>query len=249
MLEHALEFYKALFGKEDRYNIRLQESFWEEDEKVTHEENLELEADLSEEEILVAIKGSYSDGAPEPDEFSFMFYQKFWSVIKKDFMALVRYFSQGEFNISRLNYAKIILIPKEDGANNLKKFRPISLINCSFKFFAKALNDRLEKVSDRLLAQNQTAFVKGTYILESVVFAHEIIHYTFNGKEKGLVLKLDYEKAYDRVNWDFLEEMLKIRGFGPRWTTWIMKVVMGGSISISLNNECSAYFHPRKVLR
>jgi uncharacterized glyoxalase superfamily protein PhnB len=58
MLEHALEFYKALFGKEDRYNIRLQESFWEEDENVTHEENLELEVDLSEEEILVAIKGS-----------------------------------------------------------------------------------------------------------------------------------------------------------------------------------------------
>jgi hypothetical protein len=58
MLEHALEFYKALFGKEDRYNIRLQESFWEEDENVTHEENLELEVDLSEEEIFVAIKGS-----------------------------------------------------------------------------------------------------------------------------------------------------------------------------------------------
>jgi hypothetical protein len=161
-------------------------------------------------------------------------------------MALDRCFNQGELNISRLNYAKIILNPKEDGANTLKKFRPI---NCSFNFFAKALNNRLEKVSDRLLAQNQTIFMKGRYILESVVFAHEIIHSTVKGKEKDLVLKLDYEKTYDKVNWDFLGKVLKIRSFGPRWTTWIMKVVMGGSISISLNNECSAYFHPGKVLR
>jgi hypothetical protein len=120
---------------------------------VTHEDNLKLEADLFEEEIWMAINDSYSEGAPRPDGFSFMFYQKFWSIIK-DLMALVGYFNQGGLNISRLNYAKIILIPKEDGANILKKFRPISLITCSFKVFAKALNNRIEKVSGRLLAQN-----------------------------------------------------------------------------------------------
>jgi hypothetical protein len=58
----------------------------------------------------------------------------------------------------------VILIPKEDNANILKKFRPISLINYSFKVFAKALNNRLEVISDRLLASNQTVFVKGKYI-------------------------------------------------------------------------------------
>jgi hypothetical protein len=63
------------------------------------------------------------------------------------------------------------------------------------------------------------------------------------------VLKLDHEKAYDRVNWDFLEEMLKARGFGSRWISWIMKVVKGGSISISMNDECSTYLQPRKGLR
>jgi hypothetical protein len=88
----------------------------------------------------------------------------------------------------------IILIPKEERAKTLKKFRPISLINCSFKVFAKALNNRLEKICDRLLASNQIAFVKGRYILESVVSAHRIIHHSVKKKEKGLVLKLDYEK-------------------------------------------------------
>jgi hypothetical protein len=72
--------------------IRLRDNFWEEDERVSDEENLHLEGDLLEEEILLAIKGSYSDGAPSPNGFSFMFYQKFWSIIKEDFMALVRCF-------------------------------------------------------------------------------------------------------------------------------------------------------------
>jgi hypothetical protein len=82
-------------------------------------------------------------GALRPDGFSFLFYQEFSEVIKQDFMTMVKGFEKGEINISRLNYAMIILIPKEEEARSLKKFRPISLINCSFKVFGKALNNRL----------------------------------------------------------------------------------------------------------
>jgi hypothetical protein len=123
-----------------------------------------------------------------------------WATIKKDFMALVRTFDKGELDIARINYAMIILIPKEDNAASLTKFRHISLINCSFKVFANALNNRLEFICDRLLAPNQTTFVKGRCILESVVAAHEIIHHTVRNGDTGVVLKLDYEKAYDRMS-------------------------------------------------
>jgi hypothetical protein len=135
MIKHATEFYKKLFGKEPKENIELDENFWDDDEKVTQEENLILEAELTEEEIKRAIDGSYAEGAPGPDGFSFMFYQRFWETIKGDFMPLVRGFETGEINMARLNYAMIILIPKEDEAKSLRKFRPICLINCSFKFF------------------------------------------------------------------------------------------------------------------
>jgi hypothetical protein len=87
-------------------------------------------------------------------------------------------------NMDRLNYAMIILIPKEDEARTLKKFRPISLINYSFKVFVKALNNRLEMISNRLLAPNQTAFVKGRFILESVVSAHNNIQRAVKKDEK-----------------------------------------------------------------
>jgi hypothetical protein len=159
-----------------------------------------LEDDFTKEEILRAIKDSYAEGALGPHGFSFLFYQKNWSVIKKDLMAVVKSFEKGEANLARLNYAKIILIPREEGTNTLKKFRPISLINCHFKIFAKTLNNRLEQICNRLLGPNQTAFVRGRYILESVASAHEILLDSVKSKEKGLILKLDYEKAYDRVN-------------------------------------------------
>jgi len=97
----------------------------------------------------------------------------------------------------------ITLVPKEPEAKNLKKFRPISLINCSFKLFSKLLNDRLIDVADRLISSNQTAYIKGRYILESVVAAHELIHEVHKHKDAGVILKLDYEKAYDRVSWSF----------------------------------------------
>jgi hypothetical protein len=116
----------------------------------------------------------------------------------------------------------IILIPKEEEAKSLGKFKPISLINCSFKIFAKAMNNILELIANRLLAPNQSAFVKGRYILESVVAAHELIHGAIRSKTKCLVLKLDYKKAYDRVSWQFLEELLITMGFGSRWVNWIM---------------------------
>jgi hypothetical protein len=166
-----------------------------------------------------------------------------------DLMALVRSFERGDLEISRLNYALITLIPKEEGAKSLKKFRPISLINCSFKIFAKALNNRLVPICDRLLSGNQTAFEKGRFILESLVSVHEIKHDTARNNHKGLVLKLDYEKAYDQVSWHFLEEMMSTRGFGNRWREWVMALVKNGSIAIRINDSNSGYFRPGKGLR
>ena len=217
MLEHAVDFYRKLFGKEENSGVKLGQDFWEVNEKVTALENELLEAPFTENEVREAVFSSYAEGAPGPDGFSFLFYQVFWDLIKVDLMNLIRVFEQGDLNLDRLNYAMITLIPKEPEAKVLKKFSPISLINCSFKNFSKLLNNRMVRVADRLVASNQTTFIKGRFILESVVAAHEIIHEVHKRKQEGVVLKLDYEKAYDRVSWSFLEEMLETRGFGGRW--------------------------------
>jgi hypothetical protein len=121
MMRHGVEFYKNLFLEEGRQDIRLDDDFWETEEKVTKDENLSLEAKISEDKMKRAIDSSYAEGGPNPDGFSFMFYQKFWHVIKEDFMPMIRHFEQGEINVARINYALIILIPKEEDAGNFKK--------------------------------------------------------------------------------------------------------------------------------
>ena len=121
MLKIATDFYKNLFAKEDRARISLGPHFWDPEDLVTSAENLELEKPLSEEEIKNVVFSSYASGAPGPDGLSFLFYQRFWELIKSDFMALVRDFESGSLNVSRLNYSIITLIPKEADARELKK--------------------------------------------------------------------------------------------------------------------------------
>ena len=165
-----------------------------------------LERSFSEDEIKQAIMSSYASGAPGPDGLSFLFYQTFWDLIKKDFMWMVRDFENGNLDIYKLNYAIITLIPKIPMARDMKNFRPISLSNCAVKIFSKAMTTRASPLYDKLISSNQTAFIKGRFILESVVMAHEVIHEIHRSGSSGLILKLDYEKAYDRVSWDFLKE-------------------------------------------
>jgi hypothetical protein len=131
----------------------------------------------------------------------------------------------------------------------MKKFRPISLINCIFKKKSKVLTNRLGLVSDFLIAPNQAAFIRGRYILESVVTAHEVLHSVVHSKSKGVVLKLDYEKAFDRVNLVFLDKLLALRGFGSKFAQWINLATRGGSVAVKLNGTEGNFFPTGKGLR
>jgi hypothetical protein len=164
-------------------------------------------------------------------------------------VALFLDFYNENLDLNRLNFALLTLIPKEMGARSMKKYRPISLCNCNFKIFSKVLTLRLGKIANRLISPQQTTFIGGRYILESVVVAHEVVHNIDKGKNPGVVLKLDYEKAYDRVNIDFLFEILSTRGFSKRWISWIEHIVKGGPVGVTLNGHDGSFFKTGKGLR
>ena len=161
MINIAVDFYKKLFAKDSREDFTLQSDFWDTDGLVTEAENSLLTAPFSEEEIKDAVFNSYAEGAPGPDGLSFLFYQKFWGVVKHDLVKLFDDFYSGNLDLHRLNFAMISLIPKVAEAKDMKNFRPISLINCSFKIFSKVLTSRLARVADRLVDTNQSAFYQG----------------------------------------------------------------------------------------
>lgn len=193
--------------------------------------------------------GSYSDGAPGPDGLPFMFFQVFWEVVKADIIKMFDAWFKDGLDLYRLNFAMITLIPKENEARTMNKFRPISLLNCVLNFFTKVLTNRLALIIGRLISDCQSAFVRGRYILVSVVTAHEIVHSVHSSGRHGFVFKIDYEKAYDRVNLDFLFELLALRGFGGRWLAWIKSVTLGGSVGVKINGEESDFFLTGKGLR
>lgn len=210
-----VDYYRSLFNAEPHPDISLQYDFWAEEEKVSLEENLSLTQPISEDEIKHVVFNSYAEGAPGPDGFSLLFYQKFWNTIKMDLKAMFDCFFHNDLDLYRLNFSMITLIPKEADGTSIKKYRPIALTNCSFKIFTKFCTNRLSPCANRIISSNQTAFLKDRYILESVVAAHEIIHDVHASSSSGLVLKLDYEKAYDRVDIDFLRFVLSQRDFAP----------------------------------
>jgi mannosylglycoprotein endo-beta-mannosidase len=117
-------------------------------------------------------------------------------------------FHKGELDIRRLNYGVITLVPKVQEANTMKQYRPICLLNVDYKGFTKVLTERLTPVAKEIVGENQSGFIKGRNILEGVVNLHEVLHSLSRDKGNGMIFKIYFEKAYDRVRWDFLEEVL-----------------------------------------
>jgi hypothetical protein len=112
----------------------------------------------------------------------------------------------------------------------------------SFKIFTKVATNRVNKVAKKVIRPTHTAFSPGRYILEGVTVLHESIHELHRKKLNGVILKVDFEKAYDKVKWPFLQQTLRMKGFSPLWGQWIHQFVCGGSVAVKVNNDVGRYF-------
>jgi len=184
-----------------------------------------------------------------PDKIPVEFYQACWGFIKSDIIELFSEFHEGGLNVSRLNYGIITLLPKIKEAAKLQQYRPICHLNCLYKLITKVLTLRLDHVMHKLILQAQTAFMKGRNIMTGVLALHEIMHETKSKGEVGVILNLDFEKAYDKVCWDFLFENLKHRNFSEKLQNWITNVITGGTACVKINDQTGPYFTSHKGVR
>ncbi|RVX04356.1 Transposon TX1 uncharacterized 149 kDa protein [Vitis vinifera] len=114
-----------------------------------------------------------------------------------------------------------LLILKKEGAEDLRDFRPISLVGSVYKLLAKVLANRLKSVMGEVISDSQQAFVHGRQILDAVLIANEALDSRLKDNAPGLLLKLDIEKAFDHVNWNFLIDVMSRIGFGHKWINWM----------------------------
>ena len=122
-------------------------------------------------------------------------------------------------------------------------------MNTSMKLLTKVLAGRLRLLMDKLISESQSAFVKGRQITDSIIIASEVHHLLSSKRAKGVILKLDFEKAFDIVRWDFLLEVLEVMNFGAKWINWIHNILSSARIAVLVNGTPSEEFSPGRGLR
>jgi hypothetical protein len=205
-----------LFGPPSENHFSLVEEEINYIPQISQEENEILSVDFTEEEVCEAITNMERNKTPGPDGFPVEFYQIFWSILQNDLMRLFADFQRGNLQPFRLNYGTIILLPNKESAIQIQQYRPICLLNVSFKIFTKVGTNRVTKVAHTVIRSTQTAFMPERYILDGVLILHETIHELHRNNLDGVLLKIDFEKAYDKVNWPFLQQVLRMKGFNEK---------------------------------
>ena len=150
-----------------------------------------------------------------------------------------------------MNKTFITLIPKVQGAYNFGHFRPISLSNFCYKVISRILVARLRPLLDKLIDLAQVAFVPNRNIAENILLAQEVVHsFSTTKKKKGFMgLKLDFQKAYDRLEWPFLVQVLKNFGFHQKFINLIYQCISTLSFTFLLNGGKGRSINPLRGLR
>ena len=241
-----IEAFKNLFSAPSEWRPSLPDLSFDE---IGLENATKLEEDFSEEEIWTTISGLNGDKAPGPDGFPLAFWSFNWDFVKTEVLGFFKEFhEQGQF-VRSINATFLVLIPKKQNVSDLKDLRPISLVGGLYKILAKVLANRIKRVLSKVISPEQSAFVEGKQILDAVLIANEAVDTIIRRKENGIVCKLDIEKAYDHLSWEFLIQVLDKMGFGRRWVSWVKWCISTASFSILVNGSPTGFFQNSRGLR
>jgi hypothetical protein len=233
-----VNFYQKLFQSEGTMGIK--ECLEGLEARVTPEMNGWLLRQFLAEEVDFALSQMGPLKSSGLDGFTTCFYQKAWEVVHKEVCAAVLEFLNGGNFHPEINETYIALIPKIKNPTHITEFHPISLYNVIYKLIAKVLANHLKKVLGEIISPNQSAFIPNRLITDNIIIAFEALH-TMDTRMKGrdgyMALKLDMSKAYDMVEWGFLEAILHKIGFANRWVQLLMSCVRTVSYSVLINGR------------
>lgn len=188
--------------------------------------------------------------APGVDGFNAFFFQRVWHIVKRDiYEAVFEFFSTGSMS-SKVNCTSVTLIPKIQNACEAKHFRPIACCTVCYKIIAKILTARLQKVVGEVVDGAQAGFIPGRHLADNIFLATELLKgYTRKAISPRCMLKVDLQKAYDSVEWPFLQSVLEELGFPAVFISWIMGCITSVSYSLLINGHPTTPFAAKKGLR
>ncbi|XP_060972000.1 uncharacterized protein LOC115703869 [Cannabis sativa] len=202
--------------------------------------NMELCQPIEDEEVRKAVFQMHPDKSPGPDGMTPAFFQKCWPIVGNEVVKNVLCFFEEGILADSCGDANVVLIPKTRNPERMSDLRPIALCNVLFKIITKVMVNRMKPFMDSIISENQSAFIPGRLISDNILVSFEILHYLKRkrkGKEGFMALKLDMSKAYDRIEWDFLEAMLRKLGYVERWVQLVMMCVKSAKYCVMHNNN------------
>ena len=209
----------------DYFKVQLSDTNWERPTldgvdfaTLSSEDNRSLTAPFSLLEIEEVINSSDGSKSPGPNGFNFPFFKHFWYLLKHEIRIMFDQFHGNEKIPKSFLSFFVTLIPKVSASMSLNQYRPISLLGILYMLLSKVLANRLSKVMNSINSISQSAFLKGRHLVDGVLIVNEVVDLTKRAKRECLILKVDFEKAYDSVDWGFLEYMItRVVGMEEKW--------------------------------
>ncbi|KAL0294090.1 UNVERIFIED_CONTAM: hypothetical protein Sradi_6903600 [Sesamum radiatum] len=245
-----VNYFKKLFGGSQRQSQNLDHLQPFARYLISENEATQISAPVQRSEIKEALFDINEDSAPGPDGFSSGFFKATWAVTGEDVCrAVMEFFNNGSL-LKQLNTTLITLIPKVQLPTKVGDFRPISCCNVVYKLITKIMVKRMQLVLEKLVDNCQNAFVPGRSISDNILLAQELLS-GYNQKKlpPRCTIKVDLQKAYDMVNWDYLLAVLRLFKFPNRFILWVEQCITTASFSISLNGTVHGFFPGTRGLR
>ncbi|CAH1443919.1 unnamed protein product [Lactuca virosa] len=245
-------FHKVVKGKINRNRVETisnDNGDWKEGEEA-FKQALDMVSDVTVEEIKFALFDIDDDKAPRPDGYSAKFFKKAWMIVGEDFCSAVKEFFVSKKILKEINATVIALVPKIPTPGKVGDYRPISCCNVVYKCISKIIVNRIREHLGFLISDNQSAFIPGRTILDNILLSQELVRgYHIDRGFARCAMKINIQKAYDTVNWMFLQFILKEFGFHDSMIVWIMSCVTTSSFMVNINGSFHGFFKGKRGLR
>ena len=242
ILDEVQNFYEKLYSHNPVQDHDL-EYLKNEAVVLDHSATADLEGEITLYEIKQALVNMKNDKSPGPDGFTAEFYKAFFPDIGVFLVrSLNEAFGIGELSVTQYQ-GVITCIPKEGKPKQfIKNWRPISLLNVSYKLLSACLARRVKTVLPLIIHDSQKGFMKGRYIGENIRLLYDTILLTEKENIPGLLLMIDFEKAFDSVSWSFIEKALTFFNFPNNIIAWFKILYKKANSCVSFNGQYSKWF-------
>ena len=225
ILQEIENYYKKLYENKDDTleNVDLEEYMKDTNmPKLSNQESNKLEGVLTYKEISEVLLKMKPDKSPGITGFTAEFFKVFWKQLGNFVLRSINHsYRMGELSITQ-RQGIITCIPKENKPKHLlKNWRPLTLLDTVYKIASGTIANRLKLVMNNLINKDQTGFIKGRYIGENTRLIYDLLSFTEENHIPGLLLLIDFEKAFDSLSWEFIHKALKYLNFGPSLIRWV----------------------------